>query len=406
MRETVGDIDIIAASNEPKKLIETFVTTDGVTQVLASGDTKAMVMYGGHIDLDLEILPPAEYGSLLQHFSGSKEHNIAMRTLTEDLGLSFSEHGFKVTKPNHPWAKKQVALAKKAHRFDAKQQMILCAKEEEVYATIGLAWIPPELRENSGELAAAKAGTLPKLVELTDIKGDIHNHSNRSGDGREEPATIVERAIELGYQYIGITDHTQGLGVAGKLSNRQFARYLKELHTLNERYNEIRVLAGCELNIMADGTLDVPDSLLAEMDVVVASVHSAFRQNQQVMTDRILKALDNPHIDIIAHPSTRILGYREEIDVDWDQIFARAAATQTALEINAYPERLDLDGVRIRRAKELGCRFVISTDTHQLAHLDNLRFGVAMARRGWCEKDQILNIRPLKQFLAWLNRSV
>lgn len=403
-RETVGDIDIIAASAKPEKLIETFVTTDGVTQVLAKGETKAMIVYGGHIDVDLEILPPAEYGSLLQHFTGSKEHNIAMRSLTDDLGLSFSEHGFKVTKPTHTWAKKQIELAKKAKCWDERRQMILCAKEEDVYATIGLAWIPPELRENSGELEAAKAGKLPKLVEIGDMHGDIHVHSNRSGDGREEPEALIERAIELGYAYLGITDHTQGLGVAGKLSNKQFAKHVQYLQKLNDRYQEIRVLAGCELNIMADGTLDVPDDLLAEMDVVVASVHSAFRQDKDMMTDRILRAFDNPHIDILAHPTTRILGYREEITVDWERVFERAAATRTALEINAYPERLDLDGLRIRQAKDVGCKFVISTDAHQLAHLDNLRFGVAMARRGWCEASDVLNTLEVERFGEWLKR--
>lgn len=403
-RETVGDIDIIVASTKPAKLIEAFVTTEGITEVLAKGDTKAMVVYGGHIDVDLEILPPAEYGSLLQHFTGSKEHNIAMRSLTDDLGLSFSEHGFKVTNPKHPWAKKQMALAKKAKRWDGKRQMILCMKEEEVYATIGLAWIPPELRENSGELRAAHKGDLPHLVELVDIKGDIHVHSNRSGDGREEPEAMIERAIELGYAYLGITDHTHGLGVAGKLSTKEFAKHVDYLKKLNHRYTEIRILAGCELNILADGKLDVPDSLLAEMDVVVASVHSAFRQEKDVMTDRVLRALDNPHIDILAHPTTRILGYREEISVDWDQVFRRAAETETALEINAHPERLDLDGLRIRHAKELGCQFVISTDSHQLGHLDNLRFGVAMARRGWCEAHDILNTLDAKGFVGWLKR--
>lgn len=404
-RETVGDVDIIVSSENAQPLLDQFTQTPGVSNVLASGVNKALIVYGHQADVDLEVLPAMEYGSLLQHFTGSKEHNIAMRTLTETLGLSFSEHGFKVKNPNHPWAKKQVARAKREKRWDATRQIILCPTEDVVYDTIGLSWIPPELRENTGEIAAAKAGQLPQLVELTDIRGDIHVHSNRSGDAREEPEAIIERAIALGYSYLGVTDHTKGLGAAGRLSDKDLVAHATALRKLNDRYQEIRILPGCELNILANGKLDVPDEILAELDVVIASVHSSFAQPKEVMTERILAAIENPHVDILAHPTTRLLGYREEINVDWEHIYRRAAETGTALEINSYPQRLDLSGTRIRRAKELGCKFVISTDTHQLAHLENMRFGVAMARRGWAQKGDILNTLTVANFTEWLKRS-
>lgn len=404
MKETIGDVDIIVAAIDPAAVITAAVSVDGISQVLSRGETKAMVQYGKAGHVDIEVLPASEYGSLLQHFTGSKEHNIAMRTYTESLGLSFSEHGFKVTKPDYPWAKRAVNQAKKDKRWSPSRQMILCATEEQVYATIGLDWIPPELRENSGELEAAKTHMLPKLVELKDIQGDIHVHSKMSGDGREEPQALVEQAIALGYRYLGITDHTKGLGVAGKLSDTQLLKHADGLRKLNQRYTEIRLLPGCELNILASGELDVPDEVLAQLDVVIASVHSAFAQSREVMTERIMRALDNPHVDILAHPTTRLLGYREEIQADWAQVFVKAAATKTALEINAFPQRLDLDGVRVRMAKQAGCQFVISTDAHRLSHLDNMRYGVAQARRGWCEAGDILNTQSQAAVLAWLTR--
>ncbi|MBI4175097.1 DNA polymerase/3'-5' exonuclease PolX [Candidatus Berkelbacteria bacterium] len=403
-KETVGDIDLIAATDDPKPVLETFVTTPGVTQILAHGDTKAMVMYQQQAHVDLEILPSQEYGSLLQHFTGSKEHNIAFRSLVDDGGLSFSEHGFKVTNPKHPTAVRAIKQAKTDKRWDAKRNIIRCSAEEQVYEAVGLIWIPPELRENSGELLASQTRTLPKLVELADMRGDIHVHSERSGDGREKPEVLIERAIALGYQYLGITDHTKGLGVAGKMTDRQLAAYAKKLRKLNDKYPEIRILPGCELNILANGQLDVDEQVLAELDVVIASVHSALGQDSQRMTDRILKALDNPHVDVLAHPTTRILNYRGEITADWETIFRRAAETQTALEINAYPERLDLDGLRVRRANELGCKFVISSDAHRVEHFDTMRFGLSMARRGWCEKEDVLNTLPVAKFVAWLTR--
>ncbi len=402
MKESIGDVDIIVASDDPHAVIDAATSIPGITQVLARGDTKAMVQFGTTGHVDVEVLPKAEYGSLLQHFTGSKEHNIAMRTLADSLGLSFSEHGFKISKPNHAWAKKAVTQAKKEKRWDAQRGLILCNQEEQVYATIGLDWIPPELRENAGELEAARNHSLPKLVETNDIRGDIHVHSKMSGDGREEPQVVIERAIALGYQYIGITDHTKGLGIAGKLTDKELLQHAESLRKLNQRYPEIRVLLGCELNILADGRLDVPDDILEQLDVVIASVHTAMAQSDDVMTERIIRALRNPHVDILAHPTTRLIGYREEIAVDWQQVFAVAAETGTALEINASPQRLDLDGVRIRMAKQAGCKFVISTDAHHLSHLDNMRFGVAQARRGWCEAADILNTQSEESFLAWL----
>lgn len=387
MKETVGDVDIICAAKKSKEVIDYFVGHPDFQNIIAQGDTKATVIHKQGIQLDLEILPAEKYGSLLQHFTGSKEHNIALRTWAEEHGMSVSEHGVKI-------------LDKKGK----VKKLITCPIEERVYKTLGMDYISPELRENSGEIEAAREHKLPKLVELKNIRGDLHVHTNRSGDGHEEPEVLIKRAQELGYEYIAFTEHTKGLGVAGLLNDRDFLKYRDYLHKLNRKYPKIKILAGCEANIKVDGSLDVPDEILKQLDFVVASVHSSFFQEKSAMTKRVLRAIRNPYVQVIGHPSGRHIGQREEIQIDWPQIFRAAAETGTALEINAYPTRLDLKDIYIRQAMGYGVKFIISTDTHQLPHLDFMKYGVAMARRGWAEKEVILNTLPAEKFLDWVRK--
>lgn len=401
-REDVGDVDLVAATNAPRAMIDRFVKTPGVTRVINQGRTKATVVANDRATVDLELLPRESYGSLLQHLTGSKDHNVAFRILAERNGLSFSEHGFRVTNARRPIASRAIKRAKREHRYETADRLIRCHTEEQVYEVLGLDWIPPELRENRGELELAGTHQLPMLVEETNLKGDLHTHTAASRDGHDESERVIERAIRLGHQYLAITDHTAGIGVAGKLSERAFFRHAERLRRLNDRYQEIEVLAGCEANIRPDGSLDVSRTLLESLDVVVASIHSSFRQPSDVMTSRILRAIEQPAVTVLAHPTTRRIGERGEIAADWPTIFAAAARTNTALEINAALERLDLDSAKVRLAKAAGCRFLINSDSHRAGELGAVRFGVAVARRGWCEPRDILNTLPRAKFLAWL----
>lgn len=381
MRETVGDVDIVCASTEPSAAIERFVSHPKVSRVLARGDTKATVVHADGIQIDLEILPREQYGSLLQHFTGSKEHNIALRTWGAEHGFSISEHGIKVQG--------------RLHTFE---------REEDVYRFLGMDWIPPELRENRGEIQAALEHRLPVLLEEGDIRGDLQGHSTWS-DGHDRIEVLVKAAIERGYEYIAITDHTKGLGVAHGLDEARVAERHEELERIKRRYGDtIQVLEGLEVDIRADGHMDLPDEVLARMDVVVASIHSAFSQPKEQMTRRLLGAIENPHVDIIGHPSGRILGEREEYPVDWERVFRAAAERGVALEINAFPNRLDLRDTMAQAARREGAWLVIDTDFHKAEHLAMMRYGVAVARRAWLGKGDVLNTRPTAELRRWLTR--
>lgn len=380
MKETIGDIDIIAASFRPSKLIEAFIKFPGVTQVLTKGEAKSTVIHRQGTQIDLEILPKDEYGSLLQHFTGSKEHNVAMRSFALTKNMSFSEHGFK--------------YAGKLHKFD---------NEKDVYGFLKMDWIPPELREDRGEIQAALKHNLPKLVEVIDIRGDLHVHSNWS-DGLMTIEEIAKRAEELSYEYIVISDHTVGLGIARGLDEKRLQERQKEIEKVQKQYPKVKLLSSVEVNIKADGNLDIKDWMLEKLDIVTASVHTSFFQDRTTMTGRLLKAISHPHVDIIGHPSGRIIGQREPYEVDWPAIFKAAANHKTALEISAFPNRLDLRDVLCKEAKGYGVKFAISTDAHQIHHLDLMRFGVAVARRGWLEKNDIINTLDTKSLLEWAQR--
>ncbi|HEV2283912.1 MAG TPA: DNA polymerase/3'-5' exonuclease PolX [bacterium] len=381
MRDTVGDIDIVCAATDPAEAIERFVTHPDVKQVLARGDTKATIIHAGGVQMDLEILPRAEYGSLLQHFTGSKEHNIALRTWGVEHGFSISEHGIKRGRTLHAFA-----------------------HETEVYKFLGMDWIPPELRENRGEIEAALHHRLPALVEARDIRGDLQGHSTWS-DGRDKIDVLARTAVARGYEYLAITDHTKGLGVAHGLDAARVAERHNEIETIKRAYRgRLHLLEGLEVDIRADGRLDLPDEILERMDIVVASIHSAFAQPKAQMTARLVGAIENPHVDILGHPSGRLLGEREEYPMDWTAVFTAAAAHGVALEINAFPNRLDLSDVRAREAHRHGALLVIDTDFHRAEHLDMMRYGVAVARRAWLTKADVLNTRSWPRLSAWLAR--
>jgi DNA polymerase (family 10) len=381
MKATIGDIDLLASSHKPEEVIETFTRLPQVAEVSMKGPTKSTVFLHSGLQVDLRVLPPERYGSLLQYFTGSKEHNVALRGLALDMGLSLSEYGFK-----------------------RGEEEILCPEEDDVYHTLGLEWIPPELRENRGEIEAAKEGRLPRLVELGDIRGDLHVHTNWS-DGASSIEEIAEAARRRGYQYLVISDHSHGLGIAKGLTPERLKEQRAIIDELNRRWSDFRLLQGAEVEIRADGSLDYPDEILASLDLVIASIHTGLRQERERITARVINAMRNPYVDIIGHPSGRILGQREESAVDMDEVLRVAKETGTILEVNGTPDRLDLDDVYIRRAVEMGVKLAIDSDAHNLYGLDSLEFGVAMARRGWAEPKDVVNTLPLEELLKALKRN-
>ncbi len=381
-RETVGDIDIMGIALDPEAVIAAFVKLPMVKEVLVQGPTKASVVVHKGLQVDLRLVEDAQFGTLLQYFTGSQQHNIRIRDRANRMGLSINEYGITNLKTG---------------------QVEHYASEEEVYHRLGLQYIPPEIREAVWEVELAEKSALPHLVELGDIRGDLHCHTEWS-DGAGSIEALVDAAKAKGYQYIAITDHSAGRGVAQGLTPERLRQQIAEIREVQSRVSGIRVLAGSEVDIRADGSLDYPDELLAELDVVIGSIHSAMEQGQERMTARIIKAMHNPHVDIIGHLTARLLGERDPINVDVEAVFRAAMETGIALEINASPERLDLKDVHIYRARELGVPLVISTDAHSVRHLDNMRFGVGTARRGWCQAKDILNTKPTEEFLALLHR--
>ncbi len=378
-RETVGDIDIMGTAEDPASVIEALAALPGVVEVLGKGPKKGSVVVHPGVQVDVRFVEDEAYGSLLQYFTGSKQHNIILRDFANKMGLSLSEYGITDMKTG--------AMEK-------------FADEESFYARLGLQYIPPEIREGTNEVALAAEHALPRLVEVGDIKGDLHVHSDWS-DGREPLEVMIAAAAARGYQYVAMTDHSVGRGIANGLTEERLREQIRLLRQMEGRY-PIRILCGSEVDIRADGSLDYPDEVLAELDVVVASVHSAMEQERARMTQRIIRAMHHPLVTIIAHPTGRLIGERDPIDVDMEALFQAAAETGTILEINGSPERLDLKDVHVMRARELGVPMVINTDAHVSATLDQMRIGVAVARRGWCQPHHIVNTMPAQQFLAFI----
>jgi DNA polymerase (family X) len=348
--------------------------------VLAQGPTKGSIVTSQGRQVDLRVVTPSSYGAALQYFTGSKAHNIALREMARQRKLKINEYGvFK--------GEKRVAGE----------------TEASIYAALGLPWIPPELREDRGEIDAAAKGRLPRLIEPDDIRGDLHVHTEWS-DGRGTIEYMALRAKAKGYEYVVISDHTRALKVFGGLSEDEFLKQIEAIRQVDARLKGIRVLSGVEVDIRADGSLDLSDEVLSRLDFVTASVHSGFKQSREAMTRRIVQAMRNKNVDSLGHPTGRLLGARDPYDVDMDAVIREAAAKGTLLEIDAQPERLDLADTACRRAKELGAMLVINSDAHGAEQLDYMRFGVATARRGWLEPSDVINTRPGKEFVSWLKR--
>ncbi|OGN93857.1 MAG: hypothetical protein A2Z75_05505 [Chloroflexi bacterium RBG_13_50_10] len=382
-RETVGDIDLMGTADNPEEVINAFVNLPQVREVLAKGPTKASVILPGGLQADLRMVEHDSFGSLLQYFTGSKEHNVTLRTREQKRGLKLSEYGITDTRTN------------KLEKF---------ATEEKFYRRLGLQYIPPEIREDQGEIDLAEKGKVPKLIELSDIKGDVHVHTDWS-DGHDSIEAMAQAAKALGYQYLAITDHSAGRGIAHGLSEERLKKQIKEIKRLNGQLKGIRIFTGTEVDIRADGSIDLPEKLLADLDIVVAAIHSAMNQSENQITGRILGAIENQHIDVIAHPTCRLLGEREPAAVDMEAVFRAAVKYNKALEINAMPSRLDLKDIHVYRARELGVKLIMGTDAHSTAHLGFMRFGIGVARRGWCQAKDILNTRPMPEMLAFLRKN-
>ena len=383
MRSTVGDLDILVAARESEPVMEAFTTLPGVDRVLGRGETKASIEFADGVRAQVWVHPPERFGTALQYATGSKDHNVQLRQLALDKGLSLSEH----------------ALA----RTNGSGE-ILCATEGEVYEALGLPWIPPELREDRGEVQAARAGKLPKLIEVRDIRADLHTHSTWS-DGRLSMLDLSRAAARRGIKVIAFTDHSVGLGMTNGLSMERHAEQQAEIQAVQRQLgNSILLLHATEVEIKADGTLDYPDEFLATLDLVMASLHSTLRQEREKVTQRLIRAIRNPHVDIIGHPTGRLIPDRPGADLDMDAVLAAAAQSGVALEINASPYRLDLEDIYARRAKEMGIPLSINTDAHSEADLDLLPFGVALARRAWLAAEDVINTWPTDRLLDWLRK--
>jgi len=381
MKEVVHDVDILAASTNVEDTMKAFLGMPLIESVLAQGGTKASVRVQDDLQVDLRVVDPKSWGAAMHYFTGSKAHNIRMRERAIKQGLKLNEYGL----------------------FDADDKNVVGPGEEEIFAKLGLPYIPPVLREDWGEMEAAAQGKLPDIVQLEDIRGDLHMHTTWT-DGKYTSEQMVEAARKRGYKYVAITDHSKSLGVAGGLSDEDLMRHTDECRALNEKFPDIRVLAGTEVDIRQDGTLDYSDELLSKLDFVVASVHSGFKQDKATLTMRVVRAMQNPYVRVIGHPTGRLLGDRDPYDLDFDEIMKEAARTRTCLEVNCNFHRLDLNDSHCRKAREMDVHVIISTDSHNYDDMLNLPYGVATAQRGWIEKDRVLNAKPVEEMLAFKSR--
>jgi DNA polymerase (family 10) len=384
-KDTIGDLDLLVTGPGAANALERFVQHPKAHGVLGKGPNKASIQYGLEgLQVDLRALAHESYGAAMQYFTGSKEHNILVRSRALKLGLTLNEYGL--------------------FRVDDETR-VAGETEEEVYAALGLPWIPPELRENCGEIEAALEGRLPKLIELSDIRGDLHMHTTET-DGRATLQEMAEAAHALGYQYIAITDHSKALAMANGLDENRAVAFAKQVRDLNRSGLPLRIFSGLECDIRRDGAMDLAEDALAELDIVVGSVHSHMNLEAAEMTDRLMRALESPSLRVMGHPTGRILLNRDPFPFDFERVATEAARRNVYLEINGSPERLDLGGAMVRTAKTLGAKFAINTDAHQTKHLGiNMPFGVLMARRGWLEARDVLNALPLPEFEKAIHKS-
>lgn len=381
-RETIGDVDILAVSDEPLRVIEAFGKLPQVDQVLGAGDTKTSVLLGNGLQVDLRVVEEKHWGAALQYFTGNKEHNIELREIALRQGWSLNEYGLTSTGAGEAPAGEQ--------RF--------FSEEADLYHFLGLDWMPPELRENRGEIQAAREHALPHLITIDDIRGELHGHSTWS-DGTASIAQMAEVALKRGYEYWTVSDHSVGLGMVNGLDAERVHQQAAEIAALNEGWRQtgvnFRLLRGIEVEILADGTLGLPNEVLAGLDVVVASIHSGLRQERATITARCLKAIHNPQVDILGHPTGRMIGAREPADLDMEAVLQACAETGTVVEINAHPSRLDVNDIYARRAVEMGCQIAINSDAHELAGMEVMEYGIAVARRAWLTAADVVNTRSL-----------
>ncbi len=379
-RETIRDIDLMGTAEDASPIIEAFTRLPQAREVMARGVTKASIYTYRDIQIDLRVVEHEAFGSLLQYFTGSQQHNIVLRERGQRQGLKLSEYGITNLSDNT------------LEKFST---------EEQFYQRLGLQYIPPEIREGGREIELAASKSLPRLLEPADLKGDLHVHTNWS-DGSHSLEEMALAARAAGYEYVAITDHSKGLGIARGLTEERLREQMAAIRSLNGRLEGIRILSGIEVDIRSDGSLDLPDNVLAELDLVIGAVHSAMNQDQERMTGRILKAIENPHVDVIGHPTCRLLGEREPVAQDMEALLRAAAQHGTIMEINAMPDRMDLKDLHVFRARELGVRLALGTDAHSVDHLPYMRFGVGVARRGWCEPGHVVNTYPFQQLLSFL----
>ena len=381
-KETIGDVDLLVISSNPQKVMDFFVSLPNVIKVWGKGPTRSSVRTKEGFDVDLRILPEKSYGAGLQYFTGSKEHNIFLRRIAIEKGFKLSEYGL----------------------FKGKK-MVAGKNEEDIYHALGMDWIPPEMRENQGEIEMALSHSLPKIIDLKDIKGDLHCHSDWDG-GENSIEEIAQRATEMGYSFVGISDHTKFLKIEHGLDERALKKRNAFIDKLNLKFKNkgLKILKSCEANILNDGRLDISDSVLKELDLVIAGIHSNFKMTKEKMTERIIRAMKNPYLNIISHPTGRILKRRDEYQIDFDKILRAAKEFKVVLEINSWPERLDLSAENIRRAKKEGVKMVINSDSHQIDQMRFIEYGVYQARRGFAEKEDIINTWPLEKMLDFLKK--
>ncbi|MEK7503713.1 MAG: DNA polymerase/3'-5' exonuclease PolX [Patescibacteria group bacterium] len=382
MKETIGDVDFLVIAKNPSLVMDSFVSMPGVVKIWGKGTTKASVRTREGFDMDIRVVPKKVYGAALQYFTGSKEHNIATRRIAMGKGLKLSEYGlFRGPK------------------------MIASETEEDVYKALGMSWVPPEMREDRGEVEVALAHKLPQIIGYSDIRGDLHAHSDWDG-GTNSIAEMTQAAMNMGYEYIGIADHTKFLRIERGLNEKQLERRNKEIDKINLKFqkqkSKFRVLKGCEANILNDGSIDIEDKVLQKLDYVIAGIHSNFKMPRDRMTTRLIQAMKNPNVDIISHPTGRILKKRDEYQIDFDKVLKAAKETGTVLEVNAWPERLDLNDQNIRKAKEAQVKIVINTDAHHKGQLKMIGPGIAQARRGWAGKNDVINCHSLQKMLKFL----
>lgn len=379
-RETIGDIDILVVSKTPETIMDFVVSLPEVETVRAKGGTKTLVRLRDGLDLDVRVVPRESFGAALQYFTGSKSHNVALRKIAALKGYKLNEYGL----------------------FRGKK-MIAGETEEEIYKILGLAYIEPELRENRGEIEAAREGRLPELIEYGELKGDLQVQTDWT-DGAASIQDMAMEAKKAGLQYIAITDHTKSLAMTGGADEAKLERQGKEIDKINKEISDFRILKGAEVNILADGSLDINNEALAKLDIVGAAVHSHFKMPKEEATKRLVRVMENPHVDILMHPTARVIGRREAIDVDMNEIIRTARRTGTVLEIDAYPDRLDLKDEHIRLATKAGVKLSISSDSHHPGHYQYLELGVAQARRGWAEKKDVVNAWPMEKMLGMLKK--